>query len=225
MQRPIMALVVGASLALAVGVGGGAAFTGTPSGERVHGQSTLEPVYNAENAGELGVISTPNKAPMNANPHAWSPIYVPVYPVGSTALSSTGSTAYLCRHLLADNKTVSDNCPDHGPGIAGLAQTCPAAIPVCSQAIRDVYAGGVAGHDHVMDFPGGADFNVPWEPVIVLFTSTAAANEHLLTDTQIADAVTRGDAVEIANPDATFHCAKVSNRIWDLGTPVAPFTG
>ena len=42
---------------------------------------------------------------------------------------------------------------------------------------------------------------------------------------QIAAAVTRGDAVEIANPAATFHCAKVSNRIWDLGTPVTPFTG
>jgi len=66
---------------------------------------------------------------------------------------------------------------------------------------------------------------VPWEPVIVLFTSTAAANEHLLTDTQIAAAATSGDAVEIANPAATFHCAKVSNRIWDLGTPVTPFTG
>ena len=47
----------------------------------------------------------------------------------------------------------------------------------------------------------------------------------LLTDTQIAAAATRGDAVEIANPAATFHCAKVSNRIWDLGTPVTPFTG
>jgi hypothetical protein len=30
-------------------------------------------------------------------------------------------------------------------------------------------------------YPGGADFNVAWEPILVLFTSRAAANQHLVT--------------------------------------------
>jgi hypothetical protein len=38
------------------------------------------------------------------------------------------------------------------------------------------------GHDHLMDFPGGSDFNIAWEPMFVLFTPQGAAdgafNEH-----------------------------------------------
>jgi hypothetical protein len=36
-----------------------------------------------------------------------------------------------------------DNCPDHGPLLAGLAE---AMAP-------DVYANGVWGHDHIADMP------------------------------------------------------------------------
>jgi len=83
-----------------------------------------------------------------------------------------------------------------------------------------VYGDGVLGHDHLMDFPGGADFNVAWEPILVLFTSKAAANEHLLTDAQIDAAVARHDAIEVPLPDATFHCQAVSARVYALGTPL-----
>ncbi len=75
------------------------------------------------------------------------------------------------------------------------------------------------GHDHVMDFPGGEDFNVAWEPILVLFTSKAAANEHLLTDSAIAAAVARRDAIEVPVPALTFHCAAVSAVVYALGTP------
>lgn len=170
-----------------------------PSGERIKGQSVLEPVYNAEMEGQIGFVSTPLHAPMRANPRAWSPFFVPVYPTGSTV------GPLLCEHN-------PENCPDHGPEIAGAA----------ASIVPDVYGAGVLGHDHVMDFPGGEDFNVAWEPVLVLFTSKAAANEHLLTDSQIAAAVARHDAIEVAAPDLTFHCEKVSARVYALGSP---FTG
>jgi hypothetical protein len=169
-----------------------------PSGERVLGQSVLEPVYDAEQAGVIGFVSTPLHAPLKANPRAWSPFYVPVYPVGSTV------GAVVCRHIPVDN------CPDHGPGVAGAAA---AIMPA-------VYGGGVIGHDHLMDFPGGADFNVAWEPILVLFTSKAAANEHLLTDVQIEAAVARGDAIEVPVPELTFHCAAVAAAVWARATPL-----
>ena len=191
----IMAMVLGASISAA-----GA--SSIPSGERVTGQSVLEPVYNDEQAGTIGYVSTPMHAPMHANPKAWSPFYVPVYPVGSTV------GALLCKHI------PRDNCPDHGPGVSQAA----------AQIVPSVYGppdgSGVLGHDHLMDFPGGADFDVAWEPILVLFTSTAAANEHLLTDAQIDAAVARGDAIEVPVPDLTFHCAAVSARVYALGTPL-----
>ncbi len=173
-----------------------------PSGERLLGQSVLEPVYDDEQAGVIGFVSTPLHAPLKANPRAWSPFYVPVYPVGSTV------GRVLCQHLLLDN------CPDHGPGIAGAA----AAIMPSVYGPSD--GSGVIGHDHLMDFPGGADFDIAWEPILVLFTSKAAANEHLLTDAQIEAAVARGDAIEVPVPQETFHCERVSAAAWAGGTPL-----
>ncbi len=86
--------------------------------------------------------------------------------------------------------------------------------------MASVYGARVLGHDHLMDFPGAADWNVAWEPILVLFTSTAAANEHLLTDEQIDEAVERGDAIEIPVAALTFHCQAVSVRVYELGTPL-----
>jgi hypothetical protein len=164
----------------------------------VVGQSVVEPVYNDEQAGTIGYVSTPMHTPMHANPSAWSPFYLPVYPVGSTV------GALVCAH------TPAENCPTHGQAIADAA----------AQIMPGVYGSGVLGHDHLMDFPGGADFNVAWEPILVLFTSKAAANEHLLTDAQIDAAVDRGDAIEVPLPDATFHCQAVPARVYALGTPL-----
>jgi hypothetical protein len=174
-----------------------------PSGERLHGQSVLEPVYDDEHAGAIGYVSTPSHAVVHANPRAWAPFYVVMYPTSSTVVQSGGTL--LCQH------TPVENCPDHGPALAGLAQS----------AMPSVYGGGVAGHDHLMDYPGGSDFNVAWEPIVVLFTTSAAANQHLLTDAQIEAAVDRGDAIEIPLPALTFHCAAVSKAVWQRGTPVS----
>lgn len=171
-----------------------------PSGQRVFHQSTLEPVYDDEHAGAIGFVSTPMNAPLKANPKAWSPIYIVVYPTTSAV-----TTPLLCQDVPVEN------CPEHGPVIAGLAQ----------QKEPGVYGAGVRGHDHLMDYPGGADFDVAWEPVVVLFTNSAAADHQLLTDAEIQAAVNAGDAIEVRLPSAAFHCAAVAPALWQRATPIS----
>jgi hypothetical protein len=109
-----------------------------------------------------------------------------------------------------------DNCPSHGPGVAAFAQ---ATFPT-------VYGAGVIGHDHLMDFPGGSDFNIAWEPMFVLFTPKGAAdgaiNEHVLTDAQIDALVASGDVQVFPRPTRTFICASVPERLYDMATPDVP---
>lgn len=198
MVRRILLLVVFAAPVL-VGYGSVAGADSIPSGERSFHQATIEPAYNAANAGQIGYLLTPNKAPMKAPPAAWAPIYVPVYPVGTTA-----ATTLLCMH------TPVENCPSHGDGVAGAAQ---AIMPA-------VYGDGVLGHDHVLDFPSADDFNFAWEPVLVLFTSKAAANVHLLTDDAILAARDSGAVILVKVPTLTFNCAVVSSPIWTHASPI-----
>jgi hypothetical protein len=231
MRKRLLPLVLGAAFLLVVGVVAAVAAPGPlppPTGERTHAQSQLEPVFNAANAGEVGYINTPSgtQHPVPANPASWAPIYLVVYPTSSTIdTSGSGADGPLdCQHFEGNPGT--DNCPDHGNTVASLAKACPGAIPVlpgsdpCSQAVRNVYAGGVAGHDHVMDFHGGDDWNVAWEPIFVLFTNSAAANTRLLTDAQIEDAIAAHDAIAIPRPSRTFHCSQVSASVWALSTAV-----
>lgn len=195
-------LVVAIACALLMFATVSAGASTVPSGERVLGQDGVEPAYNAE-TGSIGYILVPGNAPdpVKADPRSWAPIYLPVYPV--SAEEHVGKM--ICQH------TPVENCPSHGNAIAGLAQS----------VMPDVYGDGVLGHDHVLDFPGGQDFNVAWEPIVVLFTSTAAANEHITTDAQIDAAVGRGDAIEIPLPQLTFDCTAVSASVYNRATPVA----
>lgn len=209
------AMFVFSVFALAVGVSASiASATTLPSGERSFHNATLEPAYNAENAGQMGFLFTPNKAPMKANPAAWSPLYVVVYP-NDTAVNVPDTLN--CMHI------PFENCPSHGDAVAGLAQAGgpPAIVNPYNSDIAATYAHGVAGHDHVGDFPGGADFNFAWEPVIVLFTNKAAANHHLLTDAQIATAVANHDAIEVPAAALTFNCAWVNVSLWNMAKPIA----
>lgn len=168
-----------------------------PSGQRILGQSVVEPVYDAQHAGEIGFISTPSNAPLEANLRAWAPLYLPVYPSGSTV------GALICPHVPVDT------CPDHGPTIAGLAQS----------VAPDVYGDGVLGHDHLAVLPG-AGFDVALEPIVVLFTTKVAANEHVLTGDAIEAAIGRGDAITVPLPGATLHGEPVPVTVWRLATPV-----
>ena len=196
-----IALLVFSLVALTVGVSASRTSADTlPSGERSFNNATLEPAYNAENAGQIGYLLTPNKAPMKAAPAAWSPLYVVVYPTTTTVTATLN-----CMHV------PFENCPSHGDAVAGAA----------AGIVPSVYGGGVRGHDHVGDFPGGADFNFAWEPILVLFTNSNAANQHLVTDAQIAAAVESGDAIEVPVAALTFNCSWVSVSLWNRATPIA----
>lgn len=201
MVRRIPLVLMAASFVLLAVSTVPAAADSIPSGQRAFGQSAVEPFYNAEQAGQIGYLMAPEHAQgFHANQiHAWAPIYLPVYPVGSTV------GPMICQHTPGP-----DNCPTHGDAIAGLAMSQEPGV----------YGGGVLGHDHVMDFPGGADFHIAWEPIIVLFTDSTLVNTHLLTDTQIQDAVDSGHAREIPLPGLTFVCVPVSVAVWNHATPL-----
>ena len=118
------------------------------------------------------------------------------------------TTTLLCQHLPVEN------CPTHGNSIANLAL---AREP-------SVYGAGVAGHDHLMDFPGGADFNIAREPTVLLFTpqgvADGAVNQHVLTDAQISALISSGDAIKVALPTRTFICASVPAALYARATPL-----
>lgn len=171
-----------------------------PTGQVAFGQSTIEPAYNDTN-GNLMYLLTPNKAPMKAPTVTWAPLYVIVYPT-----STTVTTPLNCMHVPADN------CPDHGPAVAGAAMGI----------MPGVYGQGVLGHDHIGDAPSGSDFNFQWLPVLVLFTNSAAANEHVTTESQLDALIANGDVTEIPIAPLTFNCSTVSAATYNLGTPVTP---
>ena len=87
-----------------------ARFDDLPSGERQLGRTVIEPAYDDRN-GNIIYLSTPIGAPFpsKSNPKAWSPLYLVEYPNSASAFAGTMN----CAHQPADN------CPDHGPGIAG----------------------------------------------------------------------------------------------------------
>jgi hypothetical protein len=145
-------------------------------------------------------------APEKANSHAVSLLYVIVYPTDVAGVIGTMN----CQHQPLDN------CPDHGPAIAGLAQ---AMVP-------GVYkSAAVWGHDHILaahPAPPSAvgDFNVAWLPVVVLFTNPAAASSHIKTITELNAAIAAGQVIQVPLPAATFNGSAVAAAAYDRGTPV-----
>lgn len=186
------------TLVLAVTPLVGASGNTVPSGQRIHGQSVVEPVYDADHAGVIGFISTPEHAGLHSADQARAALYLPVYPTGSTV------GGLICPHQPVDT------CPDHGPAIAGVA----------AQLVPEVYGAGVAGHDHVATLRGPG-MRVGLVPTVVLFTSKAAAAEHLLTRTAIDAAIARGDAIAVPLEPAALHAEQVSARVWDLAIPLS----
>jgi hypothetical protein len=71
--------------------------------------------------------------------------------------------------------------------------------------------------------PGsGGDFNIAWEPILVLFTNTTAAQTRLTTLTQLNAVVNSGNAIEVKLPQLTFHCEVVPANVYEKSTPVTP---
>lgn len=198
-------LAVAAAMGMFLGVPSAVAAS-LPSGEVVNGHSVVEPAYNNA-TGTLVYLSTPMGAKVHPNfAHNVAPIYLPIYPVGAPVgtLNCQDTTA-----------TTTENCPDHGPFVAAAAMNISAA-----NGFGSVYSGGVLGHDHLIGIAStGGDFNVLWEPVLVLFTDSATAQHHITTLSQINHLVDTGHAIKVPVPDATFHCASVSRAVYNHGTP------
>jgi hypothetical protein len=216
-KRIVVLLVVVGVAVLTGGALVASASSSQPSGERIsggsgdHGGVVIEPVYD-DMTGAIRYVSTPRGTPdpVRSNPIAAAPFYLPVYPVGSTVPSS---------FTLNCLDVPTENCPDHGQAVADAAK---AIMP-------GVYGGGVVGHDHLMAGPGShGDFNVAWVPTLVLFTSKAAANTHLVTESDVEQAVDAHQAIEVpldgtnGTPNLTFHCSVVSAAVYANGVQ---FTG
>lgn len=194
-------------LGLVLGPAGAARAEGpVPTGERTIGNVTLEPGYD-DMSGNIVYVLTPNKVsvPLQSNPTSWEDFFVVVYPITSTLTLN-------CMHK------PMDNCPDHGPEVAGAAM-----------AIKPgVYGAGVLGHDHVFHVPGppGGEFNANWAVKLVLFNSFSDAdkNLHLTTVDQIMAAQASGK-VTIFDTPTSFLCAVVPAALYQRATPVTPVPG
>jgi hypothetical protein len=219
----VSVLVLFTAFGLLGGVSPSAA-AGAPSGERMYGNATfdaatghftggggaIEPAYD-DTTGSLLFIQTPNGPPVHpamhidpatGSPKNVAPIYLPMYPVGS----GIDPSSLNCAHMPADN------CPDHGPEVAGAAMSIEPTV----------YGAGVVGHDHLLGVANtGGDFNVLWEPVLVLFTSVAASMTHITTLAQIqkAEAANPPQVMLVPDPPATFHCSIVSAAAYNHATP------
>jgi hypothetical protein len=176
-----------------------------PSGERQSGQKILEPAYD-DRYGTIIYLSTPIGAPFpsKSNEHAHSPLYLVEYPNTASAFVGTMN----CAHQPLDN------CPDHGPGIAKFAASQFPSV----YGLAD--GSGVWGHDHLVDGPGGPDFNVSWQVHLIFFTREAASHVHVTTDDQVHALLDRGDAVDFE--DVVFQCAVVNHAVYDHATPLPP---
>ncbi len=205
-----------------------------PTGEMLvggsgpNGGSVVEPAYN-DITGAISYVSTPRGTPnpVKSNPTASAPFYLPVYPTSSTVpLNFTLN----CQDNAGVPLNTVENCPDHGKAVAAAVQAIASNF---SAPFTDVYAGGVAGHDHLMAGPGtqknGGDFNIAWVPTLVIFTNVEAANVHITTLAQITADVnaTPPDAILVpldgsnGTPNLTFHCSVVPAAVYNNGTPFA----
>ena len=175
------------------------------TGHFVGGGGTIEPAYN-DTTGTYIYLQTPNNAHVNPNSHNVAPLYIPVYPAGS----GIDPASLNCPHVPADS------CPDHGPAVAGAAMSID----------PNVYGGGVLGHDHLAGIASsGGDFNVLWEPTLVLFTNANAATQHMTTLAQVNAAVGSGNAFLVPLPSLDFHCSVVSPGAYARGTPAPTVVG
>ena len=201
--RPMTLLVVLALMVVASQTG----FALDPklSGQvELKNKDIVESAYNLNN-GSLVFLLTP--AEKNGDDDRKSdgvaPLYIIVYP---NAVSATIGTTN-CQHQPADN------CPDHGPVFAGLAESTEPTV----------YASGVWGHDHVGPFPNrrGEHSFITWVPVAVMFTSLDKIT-HITTVDQLRAAEKAGDVTEIVLWDAAFNAGQTNASVYLKGTPVEP---
>jgi hypothetical protein len=212
---PLLALVLAAACAESVPVGpvdvspltpaGAVAMarktddpTTPPTGERWKGQTALIPIFDWD-SGNLIYGSTPIGPalwPAKPNPNAQAQFYLVVYPITTTVPS------------LQCFDFPFETCPDHGPTIAGGAMQLNPAV----------YGNGVLGHNHLSP-PHGKEFHVTEYPVLVLFTSAAAANQALTTKAAVEAAAARGEVFLAPFTAFSFHNSIINQSMYDNATP------
>jgi hypothetical protein len=182
------------------------------SGQTAFGQSTVEPAVNDAD-GSTVYLLTPNNAPFpsNANPRAHAPLYIPMYPVGSTINPAVlNCQPHNCDHL--------NVLPFPAPGYPNGGATCAEfGLPAGA-------CGLVIGHDHLVGVPHTGDFNVAWHVILVVFTpkgvADGAINHRILTLQDMAAVVANGDAFEASTP-IVFNCNIVPETVYLHGTPLS----
>lgn len=203
MRRWLLAVPVMASLALAVCLTPMAQASPVVSGQHAFGQVSIEPAYD-DSTGNLIFLLTPIHAPLpsKANPVAWAPMYLPMYPASST-VSPLNCTPYNCDHVQV--------LPSGLVSALGLGSVYPTGT--ISTKYGAFTGGLVAGHDHLVGVAKtGGDFNIAWHVYLVLFTpkgvSDGAINHELLTLAGIQNAMAAGDVFPHAiDSGITFNCS------------------
>lgn len=221
-MRTFRTALAAAALVLATAVAVPATATaGTyPTGQTTLGGVTTEPAFDAA-TGSLVYLATPDGTQKGGQVHLtptnYAPLWLPVYPADSTVPEATLN----CQHLYWDN------CPDHGPLIAGVAQSLGGPSPAFGLPASHAYDSGVLGHDHLVGIAStGGDFNVAWVPIALFFTDQAvtdgAIDHRILTVADVQAAIARGDVETLTLAPAAFDCASVSSAVYWRGTPVTP---
>ncbi len=187
------------------------AHTGFALDPRLSGQRELpnkdiaESAYNT-NDGTLVFLLTPAAhGDDDQKSNGVAPLYIVVYPSSVSGVIGTVN----CQHQPADN------CPDHGPVFAGLAES----------TVPSVYGNGVWGHDHIGPFPAskhGEKASVTWVPVAVMFNTLEAASNHIVTIDQLRAAEKAGQVTEVVLWDAAFDAFQTTVNVYLRGTPVQP---
>lgn len=199
-RRSLVALVLGAACVFPFN----AWADSLPSGERAHGNVTIEPAYDDMTGGIIYLQTPDHHAPLgptnttqNVNPHAVAPLYLIVYPPGT-------SGTFNCMG-------VPGNCPDHAGAIAGLAASVMPSVYTSANA--------VPGHDHLVGVAKtGGDFNAAWHVYVELFTSDAAVH-HITLLSDLNNAKSSGDVKEV-DTGIVFLCTVVSESSYLAGSPL-----
>jgi hypothetical protein len=185
----------------------------TPSGQVAFGQSTIEPAYD-DMTGDLIFLLTPNHTPLNvnSNPQSWAPIYLPMYPVGTT-VGPLNCIPQNCDHLQV--------LPPDLVAALGLGSVYPTGT--ISTKYGQFTGGLVAGHNHLVGIARtSGDFNIAWHVYLILFTpkgvADGATNQNLTTLSQMQGALNNGDAVGPIDSGIVFHCSAVSEAVYLQGS-------
>jgi hypothetical protein len=180
------------------------------TGATAFGKATTEPAIDSKNGSTIFLL-TPDNAPFpsKANPMAVAPMYLPMYPLGSTVVpASLNCQPHNCNHLQV--------LPFAAPGYPNGGASCTQwGFPAneCSLVI---------GHDHLTGVPHTGDSTVEHHIILVVFTpegiAHGAANLRTLTLVDLATLVTRGYAFEAPTP-VILHGSIVSSTVYYKGTP------